>query len=356
MSYETKNLPALPEAANTLPALLSRAKAAIALAIGKTPEELKALAASTADITKITNADGREQVHAAMMALKRVRVDIEKICKAERDLATKFSKAVIEEENTLVALTSKEEDRLEKLRDDWDEAREKEKQAKIDAEIARVAALNERIVELRGNQRITSLDSPDFIAEHIGDLEAIPVDDSFAELKQQADDAKTAGLTRLRELLKAATARVEDEKRIAAERAELAKLRAEALERERVERERIAEEERKAKAERDAEAARQAAALRMEREELDRKEAERAKAAKIEADKLAAEKAEFEKAQRIAREQKEAEEKLKAEQARIASVQRPTDDELVAVLAKHYNVPSKKVCEWLSTYRHQEAA
>lgn len=233
-------------------------RAVIALGFDeKKEQELRGLAAKTADITTITNADGRAQVHAARMVLKNQRLQLKDDAETARQDATKYSKAVIALEKRAIAIISTEEDRLEALQDAWDAKLEAEKQARIDAEIRRRESLEERVAELRGNQTLTSLSDPALIAEHISDLEQIPVDDSFEELRQQADDAKVAGLSRLRALHAAAVERENEQARIKADREELARLRAENEEHQAVERERLAAEEHQAQVARDAEAASQ---------------------------------------------------------------------------------------------------
>lgn len=329
-----------------------------ALVLAKTEDELRELAAKSADITVITNADGREQVHSSRMVLKTLRIDIQKRGKAARDDATKFSKAVIAEEDRLIGLIAPEEDRLLKLQSAWDEAIEAEKQAKIDAELKRVAGLQERVAELRGNRMLTPTSGAELIAEHIGDVEGIAVDESFQEFREQAETAKAVGLEWLRELHTAAVAHETEQARIKAEREELARLRAEEDKRQAAERARIAEEERVAKAAREAEAAKQAEGLRLMRvAQQQEAEAERKRIAQEEADakairdaaaaKLAAERAQFEREQAEARRLKEEQERAERERARLASIKKPADDELLGVIAKHYNVPTAKVVEWI---------
>jgi len=336
--------------------VVERAKKALVLT--QTEDELRELAAKSADITVITNVDGREQVHSSRMVLKNLRVDIQNRGKEARDEATKFSRAVIAEEKRLIALIEPEEDRLQKLQDAWDDAREAEKQAKIAAELKRVADLQERVAELRGNRMLSPTSGAELIADHIGDVEGIAVDESFEEFRERAEAAKTEGLAWLRELHAAAVAHEAEQARIVAEREELAKLRAEQEQRQAAERARLAEEERVAKAARDAEAAKQAEELRQmrlaqqqaaeaERKRIAKEEAAAKAARDAEAAKLAAERAEFERQQAEARKAKEEEERVKREQARLASIKKPADDELLGVLTRHYNVPASKVIEWI---------
>jgi hypothetical protein len=328
-------------------ALTVEERAKQALVITKTEKELKELAERSATITAITNADGYQQVHQARMTLKGARVEIQKLGKAAREDAQKFAKAVITEEKRLVELIEPEEERLAALQKGWDDAIEAEKQRKIQAELDRVNALQERVAELRGNQRITSLSDPTLIAEHVSYIERIAVDESFEEFQQQAQDAKAAGLARLRDLYAAAVARVAEDERIKAERAELARLRAADEERRAAERARLAEEERQAKQDREAEAARQAEELRRQREENERKAAEERERLRADQQRLDAERAEFERRQREQQRIRDEEEAARAENARIAALKKPSDDELIAVLCDHYRAPADKVVDWL---------
>jgi hypothetical protein len=349
----------------TRTALTVAQRAVQALGYAEREKDLVDLAAKSATITKITNPDGYKQCHAARMVLKNTRVEIQARAKAAREDATAFSKSVIAEEKRLIAITETEEKRLEAIQDEWDAAIERERQAKIDAEMKRVSDLQERVTELRGSQALTSLNDSGLIAQHLTDLEGIEVDDSFQEFRQQAEDAKAGGVLRLKNLLAAAQEREAEQAKIKADREELARLRAEQEARDKAERARIAEEERKAKAERDAEAARHAEALQAEQARLaaERAEQERAiaaerariaaeeKAAKAareaEEQRLARERAEFERQQEESKKAREAEEKRQAEQARLAAMTPPSSHEIVDVLTAHYRVPGSKVIDWL---------
>ena len=123
-------------------------RAELALNSKKTEKELRDLVASVAGITAPTNADGRTECHAAYMSLRNARVAIETTGKKAREDATAFSKAVIAEEKKLVAIVDPEETRLKALRDEWDAAREAERQALIEAERLRVDALRGRIAAI----------------------------------------------------------------------------------------------------------------------------------------------------------------------------------------------------------------
>jgi hypothetical protein len=209
-------------------ALTLAERATAAINIDKTEQQLTELAASTTTIVEITNPAGYQQVHSARMTLKNQRVEIEKAGKQARDDANAFSRAVIAAEKKLLAIIEPEETRLHKLQLKWDADREAEKLAKTEAEKVRVAAIQERIKELRGNQSLTSLHASSLIADHIADLQKLPADKSFQEFQEQAVAAKAGGLERLQQILGAAEAREAEEKRLAEARAELEREKAEA--------------------------------------------------------------------------------------------------------------------------------
>ncbi|MFC4518583.1 hypothetical protein [Cupriavidus pinatubonensis] len=274
----------------TTTALTLPQRAAVALGSAEHEAKLKELAAKHADIVEIKNPAGREQCHGAMMVLANARIAITKAGKEARDDATKFSKAVIEEEKRLIGIIEPEETRLRAMRDDWDAEREREKQAKAEAEKRRIAALQERITEIRGAVAAASTCPPALVLEHIGDIERMVIDASFEEFQGQAQLAKDDTLEKLREIHAAAVAREEEAARLKAEREELERLRKEAAEREAAAAAQRAEEVRRMAEERAA----QEAELRAQREAQERQlAAERAEADRIAREKLAAEEAQM---------------------------------------------------------------
>jgi hypothetical protein len=251
-------------------------RASLVFAGVKTEQELRDLAKSSVTILTITNQDGYQQCHAARMALKNVRLEIARTGEEGREDAVQTSKAIIARQKALIALVSPEEDRLQKIQDAWDTRIAAEKEAKIQAEIVRVKKIEERIAELRGCQTLTPASGSKLIAERIADLEAIPVDTTFEEFLQAADDAKTAALKRLGDLHAAALAHEAKERKLEEDRKELERLRAEDIERQRIAAEERAKQEAADKARRDAEDAARAEVLRKQREENDRRAAEQA--------------------------------------------------------------------------------
>lgn len=303
-------------------------RAAIALGTSERETELRALVTKSNDIVEIKNSAGRDQCHAAAMLLRTARTSIRKVGKDARDDATKFSKAVIAEEDRLVALIEPEETRLLGMRDAWDEAREAEKRAKLEAEQRRVASILEHIDDIRSfAQRAVSAPSAS-IAMWIEELQELGITlDRFAELTGEAEAVRDATLDKLRELHAASVTQEMEAARLAAER--------EALERERAA---LAEQQRQ---ETEARAAREReeAAARAEQERIDRErreaeeaerrahqereDAERRAAIAAEEKRLAEQQAEMARRQaeldRAEREQREREEAAAQEAAEAAA-------------------------------------
>ena len=286
-------------------------RAAVALGTAKHEKELIELVKKSESITVIKNAAGRDQCHGALMALKSARVAIEKVGKAAREDATQFSKAIIAEEKRLVAITQTEEARLQEIRDAWDEAREREKREKAEAEARRVAKIRDAIEDFRRAPGGCPATSSAAIDEHADDLARQPIElDFYMELTGEAEAARDVAVAALRDMANKARAREAEDARIKAELLELARLRAEQEERDRIAAAERAEQERKAREALKAEEAR----LRAERAEHERR--------------MAAERAEFQRKQdEIAAEQRRAGAELQRQQDEIAAERRRVADE-----------------------------
>jgi hypothetical protein len=261
----------------------------------KREQELRALAASSKDIVVITNADGREQVHAMCMVLRNTRLDIGSDADSVREDAKQFNKSVLALEKKLIGITQPEEDRLRKLRDDWDAARQREKEAEIAAEQARVAAIQARIEEMRCAIVGPAVWSSAEITKRIDRIESVVVDETFEELQQAAIDARDAALGRLRQMHDAAVAHEAEQAKIKADREELERLREAEKVRQAAERKRLADEAHARKVAQDAENARQEAARKAQLEEDKRQAAARQKVLDEQAAALAAERAEIDR-------------------------------------------------------------
>lgn len=214
-------------------------RAALALNSSQTERDLRELAVKHANIQAIKDDAGREQAHRAAMEVKRARTTIEKTAKEARDDATKFSKAVIAEQNRLVALIEPEEQRLLTLRDAWDAEQEKIREAAAAAERFRVEQIMGRIEAIRGFQRMAmdcrTSAAVQRLQEGLAKVDLTGMDEFDAQAMQAfAETADAlAKIREQREADEAERARIKaaqeaEAARIAAERAELERLRAEA--------------------------------------------------------------------------------------------------------------------------------
>jgi colicin import membrane protein len=312
----------------------------------------KGLAAAKAD---------RAEVRDLRVALEKKRVEIKapalKRCKEIDTEAARITAELLKFETPPDDAIKAEERRIEA-----------ERQAKIAAEEKLMRELQERIAKLRGNQNLTPMSGSKLLAEHISDLQALPVDESFGDMLPIATAAKAEGLARLNGLLETALANEKESARLLAERAELDRQRAEQAERDRVAREAREAEEAAARKARDEEArrenerlAKERAAFEAEQAEVRRKQA--AENARIASEQAAAQKViddarrELETRQQAEREAaaKKERERIAAEQeaARLAEEQkrksfRPEFEAIVHVLCTTYGVDAATVRTWIA--------
>ncbi|SRR5260221_378342 len=245
-------------------------RAVVALGQKDNEKGLVKMARQSKNLVAITNADGLEQVHAARMVLKNQRITIQSIGKAAREDATKFSKAIIAEENRLVALIQPEEERLAALQRAYEDKLRAEEEGRVQAELARVARHKTFIDNIRAT--VTHLAGADSkrIEGEIAHLKGKTIDGRLDEFEQEANDVMVATLHRLNELRLTAVAREAEARQIEADRKELARLRAEAEASAAAERKRREEQECILAAERAA----HEAELTRRREELEVRERE----------------------------------------------------------------------------------
>lgn len=209
-------------------------RAVIVLDSTKAEEQLRAMLTETADITEVKDKDSRTLVHNAAMKLKNARVAIEKTGKTARDDANAFSKAVIAEEKRLTAIITSEEDRLFKLRDEYDKQVEAERLERERKERERVDGIKARIEAIKALPLDSANDTSEQLHATIHDLTDMPIGDDFAEFKEEAEAAKWDAISALQQLWNAATEReaaaarlAEQEARLKAEREKLDAERAE---------------------------------------------------------------------------------------------------------------------------------
>jgi hypothetical protein len=228
-------------------------RAAVALGSSKAEIALIELAGKSKSIILITNAAGRAECHAAAMVAKAARINVEKAGEESRADATAYAKAIISEAWRLAHLIAPEEERLIKLRNDYDDKIASEKAAKAEAERMRVAAINLRIRNIEAIPMLAAGSTSVAVQYDIDKLAAIEIDDSFKEFFGDASEAKADALEKLREIHGALVRAEAEALRIRAEQdAQFARIKAE---REELARQRAEQEKRdsEAKTERDAE-------------------------------------------------------------------------------------------------------
>lgn len=214
-------------------------RAALALNSSQTERDLRELATKHTGLCVIKDKAGRDQVHNAAMEVKRARTTIERVGKEARDDATKFSKAVIAEQNRLIAIIEPEEERLLTLRDGWDVEQERIKAEQAAAERLRVEQIRARIEAVAAFERLAlncrtsaaierlqdSLAKTDLAGLDEFEAEALQLHATMTQrlieihAERQADEAERARVKAEQEA---------EAKRIAEERAELDRQRAEA--------------------------------------------------------------------------------------------------------------------------------
>lgn len=310
-----------------------------ALSLTETKARLEGMVKDSLALTEVNNDVDRELVHSTYMAYRDTRVRIEKVGSEARSDAQEYSKAVISTERSLIAITSAEEARLKKLRDDFDAIEIAAKEARKKAEAERLAAIAGRIAAMR-DAPLAMIGKPSTEIEvALAELREAD-DDSFeGDDLEKAQAAKRDGITQLTAMFAAAVQAEELAERLAQQMKALDEHREKLDQQEReaqAERDRLAEIERAEAAERkrvaDAEADAQRAADKIEADRRQKEMDERQ--AKLDADErrlLDIAEANRKESKRLADEaaareaDRKATEKAEAEAAAAAAVQAEID-------------------------------
>lgn len=232
---------------NELVALPPAERAAVAIKSESAEKTLRELMKKSADIKEIKDAAGRAQAHRMAMDLKNARVDIKNAGEVAREDANAFSRAVVAEVARLAAISKEEEDRVFKLRDDFDteQARiAKEEKDRNEARIAAIRAKIDAITALPVQHANSTSAELNLALKELALREATT--EEFAELTTAATDAINAAGDALVLLYRGALAREEAEaKRLQEAEEERQRIAAE-KEANRIEAERLAAEKLKA--------------------------------------------------------------------------------------------------------------
>jgi hypothetical protein len=362
-------------------------RAAVVLKSDAAEKDLRAMIERTAAITTVVDTNGRKEAHAAAMAIKGARVDIEKAGKTAREDATAFSKAVIAEAARLAAIAEPEEDRLLALRDNFDAKMAAEKAEKERIEAERKAGIRAKIDQISRlavqHAGATSAALHDVLTE-LAKREI--TEEEFAEFTIEAQAALDTTAHALLTLRVAAKQREEEEaerkrqaeeqrKQAEADRLELAKLRAQQAEDARIRAEEVARIEKERAAERAAIAHAQALvdqeAAKQRAEEAAARAALEKKIAEMEAERAAEEDAKRQKAEADAKLVLDHEKALQMNASWVAPVLapvepepedeaeeiatapvRPSDADIARTVASFYCVPALDAARWLCEIDH----
>lgn len=273
--------------------------------------EYSATAAAIADLrARYTGARYDCATSAGMAAALAARRELRGLRTSLESRRKELKAPVIERGRVLDAEAKRITSALAELEDPIDEQirveearKDAEREARAAAERERVAAIARRVDWIR-DAFVRSVESgagPDELAATVADLEALPITpDLYAERINEAEEARTATVLRLRELASRAREQAAREAAVEAERAELERLRKEAEAR------RAREDEER-------------------RQQIAREDEERAAARKIEDERIAAERAEQERKDAADRAEREAAERAE----RDAREQQAREAELV---------------------------
>jgi hypothetical protein len=306
-------------------------------------------------VYEVATTEGMDAAKRARLAIRTPRYEIERVRKEAKAPLLALGKQLDAEASRITAELESLENPIDQQIKAEEARKEAERVARVNAELARVAAIHERIAQIRATVVAATGGPSDVVQSYLDHVVQIQVtEDLFEELTQQAVDARGATIAQLQSLHAAALEREAEAERQKAERAELAKLRAEQAAREAADRAAREEQER-------VDAERRAAEDAQRRAEQEAKDAElRARQAALDAQEAAQREEARKQAEALAARQKELADQEAAFHARIAAPpappakkrsKRPTDTEIVGVVAQHYGVSAETARTWLAELR-----
>lgn len=311
----------------------------------KTEAALAALRESYANAKyDVTKAAEMKAARTARAEIRGYRVDLEKMRKEIKAPALERCRLIDSEAKRITGELLKLEQPIDEQIKAEEARKEAERQAAIEAEERRVATIQEHIADFGAYvekcvQQNLPAERVEAMITELSELEL--TEDRFQEFLPNAQDARNAALSRLREIHAATVEREAEAERIAAEREELERLRKADAERQAKERAEREKAEAEARAKREAEEA-----AERKRLEAQRKEQE------AEQKRLAAERAEIDRQQREAAKKAETERKA-AEKARADAkkAKYPGDQAIIAALSEYFDVPQDVAQSWLARIR-----
>jgi hypothetical protein len=295
----------------------------------------------------VSTTSGMKEAIEARRELREARIALDKRKPEVKREALDFCAKVESDYKAIRAAVSEYEDIPDAIIKAAEEAKKEADRIKAEAEKNRIAAIQDNIQKIRNiplnQQGKSSADINGVLVR----AKSITIGDQYAEFQAEAEAARQNCIIALEKLLTDTVAHEEEQKRIAAERAELAKLRAEAEERDRqakaeleVQEARLAAERKKIEDERAAEEKRVADARAEEEKKAQAIRDE--EAAKLAAEREAHEakmKTEQAEADRIRREQEESANLMALQQAALDQQKKDLEEAEKARLARLTTCP-----------------
>jgi hypothetical protein len=196
-------------------------RAEVVLDAGRLRIWLAELVLKSANITVIKNKVGRDECHRALMVLRNTRTSISADGKTARDDATKFGKAVIVTETSLIAITTDEESRLRVVLEVWDDQELAIKAELARAEQAQAALVQGRIDVLGFDMSLVGASAVQLL-QKINDLGAIEISlEVYGDRAGEAQQLQAATLEQLNQLHDKALLAEEQQFAAAAQQAKL---------------------------------------------------------------------------------------------------------------------------------------
>lgn len=331
-------------------------------------------------VYQVTTTDGMEAAKAARAAVREPRYEVERIRKAAKAPILALGKKLDTEAARITGELEKIENPIHQQIKSEEDRKEKEREDKIAAELARTQEIQRRLDGIR-NWPVNAANQPAIlVGQMLTQAQAFRIEtDVFQERSEEATAILAASTAALAGILQQRKDHEAEQAQLEIDRKELARLKAEETERQRLAAETQAKAEAEAHAKQVADARAHAEQIRLDREKLAREEADAKAIIESERKKVADQRAENDRANEAER-VKQAEgaallisqrEAFEAEQRALEEARRPkpivepkirtkiktpSREEILQVIASHYQVDQSIVRYWLSGINWAEVA
>jgi hypothetical protein len=202
--------------------------------VTKSIAEINAVDSTIADLESkyrgvvfaVDTAEGMDEARKARAAIREPRYALQNIEKGVKAALNGLKTSVGEQIGPYITRIEAIEDPVHLQIKGQEEREEATRKAKKEAEARRIAAIEERISDIRETVTLAAGKSSEQIQQFITELEAVAVDATFAEFQPRAETAKAATLVKLQAVHKAAVDLEAQQKKLEEERAVLARQQA----------------------------------------------------------------------------------------------------------------------------------